>query len=1093
MGTTRPSESNLELRAEALERALTQLCCDVASSPQLDLLLPRLLQTLLHVTGAQRAQLWLLRDDAPYLTAHADAAKAEVAVASCSETDCAACPSATSILAAHDAWIAPAGGLRIALRSDGIAIGLLQLDGIAWPPADPRLGRFRSFAAHAAALLRHSLEVRRLRESETLYRQIVSTANEGIWQIDDHEITTFVNPSMAAMLGYELDEMIGKPLWSFTDPSEQQDIEESVRRRHQGITERYEARLVRKDGRRLHALLAASPLFDADGAYRGALAAVLDVTENKQAEAALLASESRYRALVETAGEVIWAVDLAGRVTFVNPAAEEIYGYTPEEMIGLSANDLAAPEARERDREALRRVQSGEPVSRHETIHLRKDGQRIHVSINAVPLFGPDGRVIGSTGTATDVTGYKRTEAALRESQARLELVLQQMPAVAFTGDRDLRVTSVAGAGLAALGLTVNGTLGRSAVELFGADDPAIGLAQRALNGEWVSHEGSWFGRILQVHLQPLRDQDGEIRGSVGIAADVTELRRSEQALLAERERAQVTLESIGDGVITTGVDGNVTYLNPVAEKLCGVTEADALGRPLNEVLVLVNEVTGKRIWSRGVARLMQKPNAIRLPRRAVLQQPNGRRLAIESTAAPIRTGDDAIGGIVVAFHDVTASRALAARVSYQATHDLLTDLPNRALLTDRLQQAVAQAQRHGARLAVMFLDLDRFKHINDTLGHSVGDRLLQEVADRLRRTVRESDTVSRQGGDEFVLLLPLVARAEDAYELAEKLINTLAAPYRIGGHELHVTASIGISLFPEDGDSPDTLIKHADMAMYHAKQRGRNNFQFFIQDMNRKALERLFIEHSLRRALHNGELELYYQPQVALTSGRIVGAEALLRWHHPQRGDIPPEEFVPIAEDTGLIVDIGHWVLSEACAQMDQWLHTGSPLQRVSVNVSSVQFRAESIIDQVRSVLDHFGTAGEHLVLELTESVLMEDEEHAIDRLRRLKQLGVQLAIDDFGTGYSSMTYLKQFPVDIIKVDRSFVGDATADTDDAIITLAIIRLAHSLRLTVTAEGVEDRAILDFLARNGCDEAQGFYVGRPMPADRFAELLAARP
>jgi diguanylate cyclase (GGDEF)-like protein len=434
--------------------------------------------------------------------------------------------------------------------------------------------------------------------------------------------------------------------------------------------------------------------------------------------------------------------------------------------------------------------------------------------------------------------------------------------------------------------------------------------------------------------------------------------------------------------------------------------------------------------------------------------------------------------------------------LDHLAHHDALTDLPNRMLLQDRLSQAIEVARRQGRQLAVMFMDLDHFKHINDSLGHAVGDQLLQSVAKRLVACVRHSDTVSRQGGDEFVLLLPLIEHAEDAALSAQKMLAALALPHRIDGHNLHIGVSIGISIYPDDGEDAQGLLKSADTAMYHAKENGRNNYKFFEQDMNARAVQRQAIEASLRLALERKEFVLYYQPKINLDSGALVGVEALIRWQHPELGLLPPAQFVPVAEECGLILPIGRWVLREACLQARAWLQAGLPAITVAVNTSALEFRARDFLENVRATLADTGLEPRFLELELTESVLMRDAESTNAVLHALAALGVKLAIDDFGTGYSSLSYLRRFPIDTLKIDQSFVNQMGNNPDDATIVSAVISMGKSLRQRVIAEGVETPAQYAFLHAQHCDEGQGYYFSRPVTAQALATLLqsgVARP
>ncbi|MEW6697879.1 MAG: sensor domain-containing protein [Bacillota bacterium] len=435
--------------------------------------------------------------------------------------------------------------------------------------------------------------------------------------------------------------------------------------------------------------------------------------------------------------------------------------------------------------------------------------------------------------------------------------------------------------------------------------------------------------------------------------------------------------------------------------------------------------------------------------------------------------------------------RRIEEILRYQAYHDSLTDLPNRVLFNDRLSVALTQAERSTHKLAVMFLDLDYFKMVNDTLGHDMGNQLLKGIANRMSSVLRKGDTIARIGGDEFTILLQEVTRIEDAVVVAQKIINTLKEPWNIGGYEFHITTSIGISLYPNDGADVETIMKNADAALYQAKEMGRNNFQFYTPTMNDKAMKRLELENSLRKALKRNEFILYYQPQVEIHSQKIIGFEALVRWQHPQLGIVFPGEFIPVAEDTGLIVPIGEWILHTACAQNKAWQDAGFSPLRVTVNLSARQFQQYNFVKKVEQVLNETGLEPRWLELEITESLAMKDVEFSGKNLFELRKMGISLAIDDFGTGYSSLSYLKRLPIDIIKIDRTFIRDITANSDDASIVSTIIALAHNLKMKVVAEGVETEEQLHFLRQQKCYGMQGYLFSRPLPADDITRLLPA--
>jgi diguanylate cyclase (GGDEF)-like protein/PAS domain S-box-containing protein len=561
-----------------------------------------------------------------------------------------------------------------------------------------------------------------------------------------------------------------------------------------------------------------------------------------------------------------------------------------------------------------------------------------------------------------------------------------------------------------------------------------------------------------------------------------------EDALYLEKERAVVTLNSIGDAVLCTDISGRITYLNLVAETMTGWCREEAIGKPLAEVFRIIDGPTRKTARD-PMEMAVEQNRTVGLTVNCVLIRRDGFESAIEDSAAPIHDRGGRVIGAVIVFHDVSAARAMSSQMTHSAQHDVMTNLPNRLLLNDRITQSISLARRQSRPIAVIFLDLDRFKYINDSLGHAIGDQLLQSVSRRLLASVRGSDTVSRQGGDEFVILLSEIAYPEDAATSANKILHSLSAPHSIEGQDLHIDGSIGISVYPEDGADAETLIKNADTAMYHAKENGRNNFQFFKAEMNVKAVERQSLEGSLRRALERKEFLLHYQPKVNLETGEITGVEALIRWRQPDRGLVPPSQFVPIAEDCGLIIQIGRWVLREACRQARAWQRAGLPPVPITVNVSAVEFRDKGFVEGVRTILSETGLPARYLELELTEGVLMEDAESAAAVLLELKAMGERLAVDDFGTGYSSLSYLRKFPIDALKIDKSFIHQDTADPDESTIVRAVIAMGQSLRLRVVAEGVETLEELMVLQGLDCDEAQGFYFSQPVAAAQFADLL----
>ncbi|WP_168798657.1 EAL domain-containing protein [Herbaspirillum sp. ST 5-3] len=558
---------------------------------------------------------------------------------------------------------------------------------------------------------------------------------------------------------------------------------------------------------------------------------------------------------------------------------------------------------------------------------------------------------------------------------------------------------------------------------------------------------------------------------------------KAERDLRAAEEKLSGILDSI-DNVVWSATETGFIYLNSMAERI--------YGRPLRQFY------ENRNLWFEAVHpedKAAVQAAHERLRESASCRQeyrivrPDGEIRWVEERARAIRNDKDELlrfDGVTI---DISERKEYEARIEYLADHDALTGLANRNLLGDRIGQAMAHARRNGLLLAVLFLDLDRFKSINDSFGHELGDTLLLEVSKRLRQVVRDGDTVARQGGDEFIILLPDLPRPQDVTAVAFKIFDAFAMPFLVEGHELFVTVSIGATLYPDDGDDMQSLLRNADNAMYRAKEEHGNALQFYSHEMSARALERAELESALRRALDRDEFELFYQPKVDAHSGRIIGAEALIRWHHPEMGLVSPTLFIPMAEEIGLIIPIGEWVLHTACAQNKAWQNAGLPTISVSVNLSARQFRQEDLVESVSNALENMGLEARHLELELTESIVMNSAELFITKMKELKDLGVQLSIDDFGTGYSSLSYLKRFPLHHLKIDQSFVRDIVTDTDDAIITSTVISLGHSLNLKVIAEGVETEEQVAFLRDHHCDEMQGYYFSKPLPAREFASLL----
>jgi diguanylate cyclase (GGDEF)-like protein/PAS domain S-box-containing protein len=606
--------------------------------------------------------------------------------------------------------------------------------------------------------------------------------------------------------------------------------------------------------------------------------------------------------------------------------------------------------------------------------------------------------------------------------------------------------------------------------------------------------------------IAALHHPSGDLLRGSPISLDITTRGESDA-------RCRGLLEAAPDAMVVVNQDGKIVLLNVQAEKQFGYRRDELVGQKITNIIPqgFAERLIADALRSAEEALAQQIGTGIELYGR----RKDGSEFPIEIMLSPLESAGEIL--VTAAIRNITtrkkaeallvqkieelkrsneelvksadAARTMTQQMTNLAEHDALTGLPNRLLLNDRVGNAVAFAQRNKCQVAVLFLDLDGFKHINDSLGHAIGDRLLQSVATSLRDCVRAPDTVSRHGGDEFVILLPELRRPQHAAIAATRLLQAIAKSHSIDGHDLHVTTSIGVSVYPDDGLDAETLIKNADTAMYQAKENGHQRYQFFRQAMNVRAVERQSIEEHLRRALERHEFTVHYQPKIDLGANVITGVEALIRWTHPTRGLVPPVQFIPVAEDCGLILPIGAWVLREACAQARAWVDAGLPVMTMAVNVSAKQFENENFMRDIFAILDETGLDPRCLQLELTESVLMRRAELTASKLLTLRERGIQVAVDDFGTGYSSLSYLRKFPLDALKIDRSFVSQITTIPDEMTIVRAIISMGRSLNLRVIAEGVETQDQLDFLKLHQCDEAQGFYFSPPLPPQEFARLL----
>jgi diguanylate cyclase (GGDEF)-like protein/PAS domain S-box-containing protein len=807
---------------------------------------------------------------------------------------------------------------------------------------------------------------------------------------------------------------------------------------------------------------------------------------------AMQRSNERFRGLFDSHPVPMWIVDRGTmRFVAVNPAAIEHYGYTEPEFLNLTLRELHADDDFARFAARLERHVAEAPSGRPAGMwrHRRRDGATVaaDLSYHALTYSGRAGIFM----LANDVTDRINAEAEARRSNQMLESVIDNIPQRVFWKDRESRYLGCNNAFARDAGLAYNEQVigktdhdlpwAQSAAFLRADDEDVVVSSVPKMHIEHDVEMNGEFRTVVTSKL-PLMDGEGQIIGVLGSYHDVTERKRSELALRLQSR----ALDASVNAILITGTSGGgnvIEYANPAFRRITGYEPSEVIGRDCRFLYGEERDQEGLAAIRHGLAANTEVSAVVRNFRK------DGALFWNQLFVAPVPNAQGHTTHHIGIINDVTDLINYQEQLEYQANYDTLTRLPNRNLLRDRLQHAIETARRRDTKLSVVFIDLDGFKNVNDSLGHSIGDRLLAVVAERLARCARTSDTVARHGGDEFVVVLPDLTDEKSLIAWMERVRASISEPVLLDGTELYVGCSMGASLFPQDGDDAETVMKKADLAMYRAKDMGRNTFQFYQPEMNASVGARMNVERRLRRALRDGEFLLHYQPQVDLSTGRVVGMEALVRWMDPEHGLVSPASFIPVAEESGLIGPLSEWVLREACRQNKAWQDAGLPPARMSVNLSARQFQQRDIATLVMAVLAETGLDPKYLELELTESTIMRNAEEAITMLAELSALGIGIAIDDFGTGYSSLSYLKRFPVHRLKIDRSFVADIGSSGDDETITSAIIALAHSLELQVIAEGVETSAQLDFLRARDCDEMQGFLFSRPLPRDAIPGLL----
>ncbi|MDO8612508.1 MAG: PAS domain S-box protein [Dehalococcoidia bacterium] len=920
-----------------------------------------------------------------------------------------------------------------------------------------------------------------LRKSEAHLRLMVEQMPAVLWTTDTELRFTSSSGGGLADLGLRPNQVLGMTLHEYFGTDDDEFLPIAAHRR--ALTGEMATYEMDWGERAFHSHI--EPLRDAEGRVVGTIGVALDITDRRLADEALRRREREFKALVENAPDCIARFDSELRHVYVNPAVQRVLGMPPDEIIGRSHPELGVPEELYSIwQTSLRAVfDTGE----ESVIEFATPKSAHYYQSRLVPEFAEDGSIETVLTITRDITEHKRAEEALRKSETNYRDLVENISEVIYAQDKDGRITYVSPVVEQIGGYSPQEVIGRPFTDFIHPDDlpSLVESFRRTVAGNPEPSEYrvlSKSGEVRWVRTSSRLVYEGDrIAGLRAVLMDITDRKRMEEALRESETKFRTLAETVAAAAfIFQGT--RMCYVNSAAEAQTGYSREELLTMDFWDV---IHPDFRDLVKKRGLAR--QRGEQVPARYEVKLLTKSGEERWVDFMAGTIEfEGQPAVLG--TAF-DITDRKAAEETIRHLAYHDGLTGLPNRTLFEDRLTVTLAQGRRKRRLAAVMFLDLDRFKVVNDTVGHAMGDRLLQSVAERLKALVRDGDTVARVGGDEFTLLLPEVGRVKDAVEVAERILETLRQPWQVNGHEFHITTSIGIAMCPGDGEDAESLLRNADTAMYRAKDRGRDNYKLYAPAMNSKIAERLALENSLRHALERDEFVVHYQPQVNIETGRIVGVEALVRWQHPERGLVSPLEFIPVAEETGLIVPLGAWVLRTACAQNRAWQDAGLPPMRMAVNLSARQFQRRDLLDTVAGVLAETGLPPQYLQLEITEGAAMQDVDLTLAILRELREAGVQISIDDFGTGHSSLSYLKRFPIDVVKIDQSFVQDLTVDPNDAAIASTIIVMAHALNLKVIAEGVETAEQLAFLRERDCDEMQGFLFSRPAPAPELDQML----
>lgn len=788
-----------------------------------------------------------------------------------------------------------------------------------------------------------------------------------------------------------------------------------------------------------------------------------------------LISRGSQRAILDALPNPVCAFDAQGQVMLVNLAWEAFCGRAEAGELGEGWMDAMHEHDRERWQAGWHASVIAGQGYESEYRWRHADGHYAWMRQSSQALLGPDGQLLCFLGSCHDITEQRAAELTAREKEAQMRLLANGVPVlIAYFSADDFTCLLANKAYARTWGVDEEKIVGMKVPDIIGPEgwkqiEPQV---QRVMRGETVNYERaihpSAGERVIEVNLIPHFAADGEVNAAFVMISDITKHRMAERAIRDSEERLRKFAEATNEGIVFHD-NGVISDLNEAAARMLGHSQQTMLGTNIVEYIAPEAIESVKQHIAKGYERAYE----------SILLRADGTRLAVELMGKELKFNDKAYRMTVV--RDITDRKEAEARIHFLAHHDTLTQLPNRLMMMDRLEHMLATAKRHAKMVGVLFIDLDNFKTVNDSLGHHAGDELLKRVASRIQSGLRAADLVARLGGDEFLVVVSDLALPEDVVPVAEKLLSTVSESFSLEGHIITVSPSIGISVFPRDGMDRDSLIKNADAAMYLAKERGRNNFQFYTTALNKGAFEALAMESGIRRAIDAVQFTLHYQPEVSVGTGELTGIEALIRWMHPELGLLGPDRFISIAEHRGLIMPIGKWVLEQACRQNAEWQKMGLPKVPIAVNLSPIQFKQPQLPEIVARILSETGLDGQYLELEITENLLMQDTQQVTRTLAALKNLGIRLTVDDFGAGYSSLSYLKRYPIDKLKIDRSFIRHIPGDPEDVAITNAMISLAKSLGMRVLAEGVEYNEQAEFLRGQRCDEMQGYLVSPPLP------------